>query len=71
MHPSIHLCIALSTLSLLVGLTIGAEQSFYSIKEDEGSLEICIDVLLGTIPSDESYTINYITANGAAEGIYI
>ena len=50
------------------GLTIGTEQSFYSVREDEGSLEICIDVLYGSIPSDDTYTISYSTSESAAEG---
>jgi hypothetical protein len=49
------------------GVTIGAEESQYSTKEDEGSLEVCIDVLLGTIPSSQTYTFDYSTVNGAAE----
>ena len=51
------------------GLTLGPEKSLYSVKEDEGSLEVCMDVLLGTIPSSETYTISYSTVNGAAEGM--
>ena len=51
-----------------VGLTIGTEQSFYSIREDAGSLEVCIDVLLGSIPSNDTYTISYTTSESAAEG---
>ena len=56
------------SLFLILGLTIGTEQSFYSIREDEGSLEVCVDVLLGSIPSSETYTISYTTLNSAAEG---
>ena len=54
---------------LHAGLTIGAERSFYSIREDEGSLEICIDVLQGTFPSSESYDISYTTASSDAKGV--
>lgn len=54
--------------SLTLGLTIGTEQSYYSIREDEGSLEVCVDVLLGSIPSSDTYTISYTTSNSAAEG---
>ena len=53
---------------LILGLTIGTEQSFYSIREDEGSLEVCVDVLLGSIPSSETYSISYTTLNSVAEG---
>ena len=55
---------------LCAGLTIGTEQSFYSIREDEGSLEVCIDVLLGSIPSSDTYTISYTTSEYTAEGNY-
>ena len=53
---------------LCAGLTIGTEQSFYSVKENEGSLEVCIDVLLGSIPSSDTYTISYTTSEYSAEG---
>ena len=50
-------------------MTLGPEKSLYSVKEDEGSLEVCMEVLLGIIPSSETYTISYSTVNGAAEGM--
>ena len=53
---------------LYAGLTIGTEQSFYSVRENEGSLEVCIDVLLGSIPSNDTYTISYTTSESSAEG---
>ncbi|CAI8052154.1 Sodium/calcium exchanger 2 [Geodia barretti] len=49
------------------GLTLGTEKSLYSVKEDEGSLEVCIDVLLGSISSGDTYTVSYTTVNGAAQ----
>ena len=62
----LHLCLLCSGLS--AGLTIGTEQSLYTIREDEGSLEVCIDVLLGSIPSSDTYIISYTTTESAAEG---
>ena len=53
----------------VLGLVLGSEKSLYTVKEDEGSVEVCIDVLMGTISSGDTYTISYTTANGAAEGI--
>ena len=56
---------------LCAGLTIGTEQSFYSVRENEGSLEVCIDVLLGSIPSSDTYTISYTTSESSAEGNWL
>ena len=56
------------TSGLYAGLTIGTEQSFYSVREDEGSLEVCIDVLLGDISSNNTYVIGYTTYESVAEG---
>ena len=53
----------------MIGLTLGTEKSLYSIKEDGGSLEVCIDALLGTISSSDTYTVSYTTVDDAAEGI--
>ena len=52
----------------MIGLTLGTKKSLYSIKEDGGSLEVCIDALLGTIASSDTYTVSYTTVDDAAEG---
>ena len=57
-------------LGVSTGLTVGTEQSFYSVREDDGSLEVCIDVLFGTIPSNNTYIISYTTSQSTAEGIH-
>ena len=55
-------------IGVYAGLTIGTEQSFYSVREDEGSLEVCIEVLLGTVPPNYTYIISYTTSQSTAEG---
>ena len=71
-HPMVYSSSNLSHIlsGLCAGLTIGTEHSFYSVREDESSLEVCIDVLLGSIPSNDTYTISYTTSDSAAEGTY-
>ena len=47
------------------GLTIGTEQSLYTVNEEDGSLEICI---VGSITSNDTYIISYTMSESTAEG---
>ena len=53
-----------------LGLTVGLQHTLYSVGELDGSLEVCSEVLEGTILANETVLINYITASSDAEGQY-
>ena len=66
---SFALCVSGSNI-LCVGLTLGLQHTLYSVGELDGSLEVCAEVLEGTILANETVLINYITASSDAEGQY-
>ena len=51
-------------------VTIGLRQSYYSTVEGQGPVEICISTFSGDFDGN-SFTINYSTISGQAEGTYI
>ena len=51
-----------------VGLTIGLQHSMYSVSEVDGSLQVCAEVLEGSILANETVLVNYFTASGDAKG---
>lgn len=53
---------------MAVSVIIGLQQSYYSTVEGQGPVDICITVLSGDL-NENSFTINYSTTNGLAEGI--
>jgi len=44
------------------------QQSFYSVSEADGSVEVCAEVT--TQQFEGSIQVNYTTAGGSAEGLY-
>ena len=54
---------------VLVTVTIGLQQMYYSAVEGVGSVDVCIAVLSGNI-TGSSFMISYTTIDGLAEGIY-
>ena len=53
--------------SMSVPLDIGLQHTFFSIIEDQGSVEVCTVVISGNI-SESSIEMEYATANGLAKG---
>ena len=51
-------------------MTIGLKQSYYSINEGDGPVDVCISYLSGVFNGD-TFTVDYSTTSGTAEGKYI
>ena len=52
-----------------VPVTIGLQGGYYSISEDSGSVQICVEVVSGDT-AGRSLSINYTTVDGSARGSY-
>ena len=50
-----------------IGVTVGLQQTYYMTLEGRGPVEICLTLLSGDV-TGSSFTINYNTLNGLAEG---
>ena len=51
-----------------LSVTIGLQKRYYSVREDSGSLQVCMEILSGDI-GEITISINYSTIDGTAEGM--
>ena len=52
-----------------IPVKIGLEKGFYSIGEDSGEVEVCVELKSGDI-AGRSISIDYETLDGSADGMY-
>ena len=50
-------------------ITIGFEQTTYSVREDDGSIEVCTIIRTGNLQT--SVTVTMATVDGTAVGMYV
>ena len=50
-----------------VSISVGLQQSYYSVSEGQGPVTVCTEVMHGDV-GDESFEISYTLTNGLAEG---
>ena len=62
MHQLLH-------LEETAPITIGLQKGYYSVSEDIGLLQVCVEVESGDI-AGKSILLNYTTIDGSAKGIY-
>ena len=48
-------------------VTIGLQQSYYSVREDGGFLQVCVEILSGDTEG-RTISLDYTTVDGTAEG---
>ena len=51
-------------------MIIGLQNSYYSVREDGGLLQVCVEVLSGDI-NGRTISLNYTTIDGSAEGCLV
>ena len=50
-------------------MTVGLEKGYYSVGEDDGDVEVCVEVESGDV-AGRTIVINYSTLDGSANGSF-
>ena len=53
----------------LLDVTIGFEQTVYTVQEDDGSREVCVSLREGTLQTSVTVSVN--TVDGSATGEFV
>ena len=59
-----------SSPQIYIDVTIGFEQPLYTIPEDNGTVEVCVVIVRGTIGPGQTVNVMFETRAGSAFGKY-